>query len=364
MADSHEIRALTGIRGVASVWVVCHHFLNPWLFLFPAISWIELPLSRGHLAVDLFFMLSGFILSYVYSVGSGKFGLPEYGKFLWYRLARIYPNHVTTLGVTMALVICARLFHIHTTGSNPWSHLPFQFTLTQVWPFAPGIQGGEWVGASWSISAEWFAYIFIFPLVAFVQRRRWHSLTCLALGYGVLYLWVFCCGPLCYYLFVSVNLLKAICEFTIGGFFFSIYLNRDWITRACQQYVLAFVVILIVLICFTHLPDQYQELLTLAFYPLLLIGLTTEASWPGWFLSTPLILWLGRVSYALYMSHGVIIRVLKILFPWDRFAHSSLSVRATVMAINLVAILIAAAALHYFVEVPARNYMRKKRPWH
>ncbi len=364
MADSHEIRALTGIRGVASVWVVIHHFWKEWLILLPSITYIELPFTRGHLAVDLFFMLSGFILSYVYSNGDGKFGLPEYGKFIWFRFARIYPTHLASLGAMVFLVLCAQLFHVKTTGLNPWSHLPFQLTLTQVWPFVPGEQGGEWVGASWSISAEWFAYIFLFPLVVFFQRRRWHSWVSLALGYSVLGLWIFCSGPLCHYLFVSINLLKAICEFIIGGFFFSIYLNRDWITRASQQYASVIAVILITLICFTRFPDHWQELSTLLFFPLLLIGLTSEQSWAGWFLSTPWILWSGKISYALYLSHGVALRVLKIILPWEHFAHSGLALRLLVIAIDSITILVFAVVLHYLVEVPARNYLRKVRPWH
>ena len=54
-----EVRALTGLRGVAALYVVLHHFFSPY-------SSTNLPqslLAHGYLAVDLFFTLSGFVMA-------------------------------------------------------------------------------------------------------------------------------------------------------------------------------------------------------------------------------------------------------------------------------------------------------------
>jgi peptidoglycan/LPS O-acetylase OafA/YrhL len=102
-ADSHEIRPLTGIRGLAAGLVVLFHFYPWWVQLLPSLRPCAALASRGWLGVDLFFMLSGFILSYVYSAGNTQLGFTEYRRFLWFRLARIYPNHLATLGI-MALL--------------------------------------------------------------------------------------------------------------------------------------------------------------------------------------------------------------------------------------------------------------------
>jgi peptidoglycan/LPS O-acetylase OafA/YrhL len=60
-----EVRQLTGIRIVAAVWVVMFHFEGQYAVLLPELGGLVwLGGSRGFLAVDLFFVLSGYILAY------------------------------------------------------------------------------------------------------------------------------------------------------------------------------------------------------------------------------------------------------------------------------------------------------------
>src|SRR5207248_4950980 len=85
-----ELPALTALRGIAAVGVLlfhssyyAYHFAGgspPWLW------------RRGYLAVDLFFFLSGFVLTHVYGrrLTDGK-SWPAIGRFLWARFCRIYP---------------------------------------------------------------------------------------------------------------------------------------------------------------------------------------------------------------------------------------------------------------------------------
>ena len=87
MQDARDIRPLTSLRFFAAMWVVAFHY-------WPNLSSVMPPLvAKGYLGVELFFVLSGFILCHVYldSVADGGF---RYGSFLWARLARIYPLHL------------------------------------------------------------------------------------------------------------------------------------------------------------------------------------------------------------------------------------------------------------------------------
>src|SRR5689334_9429569 len=94
-----ESRALTGIRGVAALWVVLFHLPNP----LAGTAFAQV-LSRGYLGVDLFFILSGFVLSYAY-----RDALPEKPmvrqalRFYAVRLARIYPLHVFVLALFVTI---------------------------------------------------------------------------------------------------------------------------------------------------------------------------------------------------------------------------------------------------------------------
>jgi peptidoglycan/LPS O-acetylase OafA/YrhL len=60
-----DIRSLTGVRGVAAVIIVVYHFGK--FRLDPGSSVTVWSVPHGYLPVDLFFMLSGFVVGYVYA---------------------------------------------------------------------------------------------------------------------------------------------------------------------------------------------------------------------------------------------------------------------------------------------------------
>ncbi|HVY33505.1 MAG TPA: acyltransferase [Caulobacteraceae bacterium] len=160
--QTSNLKPLTSLRFFAAAWVVFYD-LWPKLAGAPALSLIE----KGYLGVELFFVLSGFILCHVYlqAAGEGRF---NYTSFLWARLARVYPLHLTTLlGLgLLALVAGAAGFQVDASILS-WTSLPANLTLTQAWGLAP--EAG-WNHPSWSISAEWFAYL-SFPLFAAVAWK-------------------------------------------------------------------------------------------------------------------------------------------------------------------------------------------------
>ncbi|HEY3887616.1 MAG TPA: acyltransferase [Caulobacteraceae bacterium] len=161
MQDARDIRPLTSLRFFAAMWVVAFHY-------WPNLGAVMPPLvAKGYLGVELFFVLSGFILCHVYldSVADGGF---RYGSFLWARLARIYPLHLTTLAGIGAMALAALAAgRVIDPNILSWSSLPANLLLVQAWGFAP--QAG-WNHPSWSISAEWFAYLG-FPVTAWIALR-------------------------------------------------------------------------------------------------------------------------------------------------------------------------------------------------
>jgi peptidoglycan/LPS O-acetylase OafA/YrhL len=62
--ETQEIQSLTPLRGIAAIWVICFHYAVVYFAFRPEqFSWV---FNKGYLAVDIFFMLSGFVLSHVY----------------------------------------------------------------------------------------------------------------------------------------------------------------------------------------------------------------------------------------------------------------------------------------------------------
>ncbi|HLI64905.1 MAG TPA: acyltransferase [Caulobacteraceae bacterium] len=161
MPDAKAINPLTSLRFFAAMWVVLFHY---WPNLGAALPPI---VAKGYLGVELFFVLSGFILCHVYldSFADGGF---RYGSFLWARLARVYPLHLATLVGVGALALAALAAgRVIDPNILSWPSLPANLLLVQAWGFAP--QAG-WNHPSWSISAEWFAYL-SFPLFAWLALR-------------------------------------------------------------------------------------------------------------------------------------------------------------------------------------------------
>lgn len=157
-----DLRALTTLRFLAALWVVLY---TAWPHL--DVGFVPVAVTRGYLGVETFFVLSGFILSHVYleAAGEGRF---RYGGFLWARLARVYPLHLVTLFGMIGLGVAATVAGLSIDASlTDWRALPAHLTLTHAWGLATSSAFNH---PSWSISAEWAAYL-AFPAFAFVAWR-------------------------------------------------------------------------------------------------------------------------------------------------------------------------------------------------
>lgn len=160
-----DLRALTTLRFLAALWVV---LFSAWPHL--DIDFVPVAVTRGYLGVEVFFVLSGFILSHVYleAFGQGRAGGFSYRGFLWARIARVFPLHLVTLAGMIALGVGATVAGLTVSESLlDWRSLPAHLTLTHSWGLASSAAFNH---PSWSISAEWFAYL-SFPAFAFVAWK-------------------------------------------------------------------------------------------------------------------------------------------------------------------------------------------------
>ena len=163
-----EIRALTGIRGAAACYVMAYHFFSN-ASIGPAGTFI----GHGYLAVDLFFVLSGFVMALTYAEDFRKgFAVQAYARFMVKRLGRIYPLYISA---TIAAFLIAVSHHEpHLTSATRWA---CNILLIQAWGLSQSI-----AHAVWSISTEFGAYV-LFPgllAVTLLCRPRVAAFTALA----------------------------------------------------------------------------------------------------------------------------------------------------------------------------------------
>ena len=126
---------------------------------------------EGYLAVDMFFVLSGFVISHVYKESFAKeCTARRYSDFLKARIARIYPLHLVMLMVFLAAVALERAA-IYLAGGSIEPVVPLTGDRSVAGLFAnlamlQGLwaRGLSWNSPAWSISLEFIAYL-LFPLL-------------------------------------------------------------------------------------------------------------------------------------------------------------------------------------------------------
>lgn len=349
----NEILALTGIRGAAALWVLMFHFAGALMYLLPASKFLQPLAIQGYLGVDVFFVLSGFIMSYVYESVTFDLQARSYGHFIWNRFSRIYPNHLAMLFVLALLVLAAHLLGVAISGDYPLAKLPFQLLMVHAWP---NFDGGAWNYPSWSISAEWFAYMIVFPCgVMLIQKKalRNHPWLWIGLAVAAYFILSRTClqGPKYH------ALLQVTCEFSAGMGAYLIYRNHVPDMKLVSRWL---PLLAVLLLCLYYSPwSAGAAALTICGAPLIVIGLAESDTRLARVLGAGPMLWLGRISYALYMSHAVVLKILKIAVPSEHFAQASLGARLAIFCAYLLAPLLGAALLYYTCEIPAQRYLRK-----
>jgi peptidoglycan/LPS O-acetylase OafA/YrhL len=346
---SPALNRMTGIRGLAAILIVFVHYFYSFGYLLSPVRHLKLIYQIGAMGVDVFFILSGFILSLNYLERLRDLSWKSYRGFLRARFARIYPVHLFTLLVLTAVALAAA----HSGKAMNPAHYTFRQWLENVLLVQtyPGLASKNWNYPSWSISAEWFAYL-LFPLLAgWIHRRRRPALFggIILLAY-LLPVWsglISEVGP------SDWSLLKVTAEFLAGCFLYRIYASG---VNCPVKPAYAFALVLAAsILCYSLSPDIFSW--TIPAYVVLLWSL---AQYPEGFLGGRVAVYLGQVSYSLYMTHGIVQIILSRVLPTERFTNAPLIVRLGVLCLYLGAITLPALATYHMVEGPMRSWLLGK----
>jgi peptidoglycan/LPS O-acetylase OafA/YrhL len=344
------LEPLTGVRFFLALGVVLFHFQLYWT-LPPEAAGL---LNRARLGVDVFFILSGFILTHVYLQGERP---PDYRRFLAARFARIYPAHLFILLAMLGLVLAGPVFGI---GLEPGRFNPGDFvqTLLLVQAWLPRDTLALWNGPAWSLSAEWFAYL-AFPAFAWIalrlRRRPWVIIGLATAAFiivdAVYRAWFRTVLPRAE---DNMGILRIIPEFLFGiGLY---YLGQGW-TRSRRVAAVAALSSTAVLLALMQIGAD-DRLIVLGAGPFILSLAMLAKSGVRTFLSHPALLFGGEASFALYLVH------IPILMVWRNAAQALFDLpgdyrmQPAELAAMLVLTLVAAAAIHVLVERPGRRVLR------
>jgi peptidoglycan/LPS O-acetylase OafA/YrhL len=185
---SGKIAALAGARAFPPLMIVMFHFSEG--HHYSHIRPLDLLFTRGYLWVEFFFVLSGFILTYVYWPRVKELFRPAgYGAFLRARLIRLYPLHLFMLLLILAIVIGLRvvaaqggylsIFDTRYHQDVSVKGFFLSLFLVQGWNTMNTL---TWNGVSWFVSVE-FALCLAFPaLLWLAEGRLWRGFALIGAG--------------------------------------------------------------------------------------------------------------------------------------------------------------------------------------
>jgi peptidoglycan/LPS O-acetylase OafA/YrhL len=343
-----RIAPLTGLRGLAAVSVLIYHIPHH-----PAFRDYSLRLfDRGYLCVDLFFVLSGFVISIGYYDRVVKRAGPgSYADFLINRLARVWPLHFV-----VAMVFLARIL-LNVSGDQSIALTPANIVTNVLMVQSWGWGTQPLAGNSWSVSTELVAYI-AYPLVAIVAFSRFAWLQ--ALGAAGLLLLVAALGqgargPL------DVNdadsllpVLRCIAGFSLGVIAYR--LVQHPLTARILGGERGFV-IACALVMATLLIPRGDVVVVLAF-PVLVAACYYDSRAARWTLANPVSFHLGLISYSIYLWHPLV-RDIFARGMGIAHRHGILGWDWAFVVAMLVAIWLVCWASYLLIEVPGHRWVKQ-----
>jgi peptidoglycan/LPS O-acetylase OafA/YrhL len=346
-----RLDALTGIRGFAAWFVVLYH-VRPSVQGIMSPGWIDV-FAKGYLAVDLFFVLSGFVLWFNYGERLSAGGRAQAWPFLWRRFARVWPLHafilVLFVGWASVLAVLDKA-----NPRYPFAELPLHFMLVQNWGFTKDLR---WNDPAWSISTEFAAYL-VFPLIAVAarwERLRTGALLTIAVALCAAIAALFAAagsGSLGDHI-AQLGLWRCLGAFCLG--IVACLLWHIWHGERRAAMVAAVACAAIVGAGFGfELPET---VFVPAAFLAGILALSLDRGPVSRLLSNRAAVYFGEISYSTYLSHFLLWILYKLAFVGN-----DLQIGWAGLAGYVALVALASVCLYHGVEKPAQNWLNLRRP--
>lgn len=353
-----KIETLISLRFLAALMVVLLHSNASKIINSEQLSTYSL--SNG---VSLFFILSGFILTYVYPQLNNKEILP----FIKARFARVWPAHIASLLLLFILVpsytnVIKDNFYIFfiTVGMiNSWVPILHNYSTFNI--------------PAWSLSTECFFYL-CFPLLLYKLNKNWGlkliiTFTAL-LGMTQIFYQMHNAVSFDIFSTVYVHPLSRIFEFTLGmctGLIYMKFKHRvNWsFFQASMLETISLISIIIALkysLFFSTLwqGERLQGLSywmsfagsTCLLFPCFIFIIAFQKGLISRIIRLPIFILLGEISYSLYLLHYTFIIYFVAHLHWFKHFNTYIS-----YSIYWLALLITSYLVYRFIEIPSRRYI-------
>ncbi|MED4224246.1 acyltransferase [Neobacillus cucumis] len=333
-----QLLSLQMIRGIAAILVVLHHFTNLFRENFN-INFSYGLFSPGYMGVDIFFILSGFLMYYIHHKDLGH--RKKLTSFIRKRFIRIYPVYWVVAGLLSIIYFVAPnlgnsyyrnpSFIIKSLLLVPQTHQPI-------------------LGVAWSLTHEVFFYIMFAIFISLNKKYSiyififWVSLT-------VVNLFVSFNNYLVEFIFSSYNF-----EFLLGSLIAYLIINKR-LTSAKVTIIVSILLLTVSWItAFNYNIGPYRLLFwgipsALLLYGLVIRDITLNKKTPKF------LVFIGDASYSIYLTH--IVGLLFLIKLLDSI-NVSTSTIYYILPVCVVIIVTAGCFFHILIEKPILRAFRKK----
>jgi len=334
-----EIRSLTGIRGVAAIYVMFYHYFESIQSTKLPKSHLETFINHGYLCVDLFFILSSVLMCITAKKFTQKLTPNDYLIFMKKRFARIYPLYFVILMFSFLILKC----------NNTAGLITSLFLVSTIF-----YKKGQILQPLWSLSAEWIMYL-IFPFLLYGISRIPRKLSIISLpliSFLFLYFIALKLKSLGYYTvlnIVSINgLTRCFADYLLGIAIFLVPSRARHVISGTAAQILT-VGLVIASLCLI-----YTDILVIFFFGLLILLLLEDNGLISKLLGLNILYTLGLLSYSIYLIHYLFIYT-----PYMKYAsHEAIGILYR-LASSLFTIILSFFS-YRFIELPAGKYLRKK----
>ena len=386
---TNKVNGLTGIRAIAAFWVLIVHSASVFYLAQPATfpdamnPLIPAFANYGFLGVDIFFILSGFVISLTYfdwfSVDlPARKWLAHYVRYIIFRLARIYPAlmFVFLIGSLLLFLyalppenIPLRHWSVFFKSLPSMLMLTYSVSLTSLSQFLKSY----WCFnlPLWSISIEWVAYLF-FPFLVILTAtlcKKYLLFIALFLLF-ILQSYIYINPPvfgnsilnsLSFFIFGMPAIARISADFFLGYFFYHLYqdmklyyINTIYIDVAA---ILA-IATAVVLIYFFHTI----EVLILIALGIFVFCVALNPPMIGKLLSNRIMVYLGNISYSIYLVHMLVLQVIinkMNQHHWFIDLSKSGFYKVFAFILYVLIVVVIASLIYHLIEKPAQRWIRK-----
>lgn len=305
---SSTIPSLTGVRGIAALWVLVYH-LQSFSRQLGLGALGSVPLLRGGWAgVDLFFVLSGFVLMLTHETQFRALSWGNLGRFAALRALRIYPVSTAVLLMILGLVTVDATFRTWfaqaavPTNLTATAFVRTLFLANRWWLPADG----DWNQPTWSLSAELVGYV-AFPFIAVVATRIRNRPLLVAMAAVCLLFPIMVSARVSGKLYDDDifwgALPRMIGSFTGGIVLCRLHRLTPELWRGVQGRIADIALVLIVVdMAIPHASGAAPLL-----FGVLVYGLASDRGFANTWFSTSFSVLLGRISFPLYLVHVMFI---------------------------------------------------------